>query len=150
MGKDTGKEAVVEPEVIYKEEIVEKFVDKIIEVIFYLPHKLSCKFHILCTPSISHDKDLTHSLFVPPTFSLQVPVEKQVIKEVEREVFVERQIERIVEVPVQVERIVEVEVPYEKIVYVQKEVYRDVYKDVPVPVQMSNERVVIKEVLLPV
>ena len=71
-------------------------------------------------------------------------------KEVEREVFVERQIERIVEVPVQVERIVEVEVPYEKIVYVQKEVYRDVYKDVPVPVQMSNERVVIKEVRLPV
>ena len=45
VGKDTGKEAVVEPEVIYKEEIVEKFVDKIIEVIVYLPHKLSCKVH---------------------------------------------------------------------------------------------------------
>ena len=46
----------------------------------------------------------------------------------------------------QVERRVEVEVPYEKIVHVEKEVEKVVYKDVPVPVQMSNERVVVKEV----
>ena len=44
------------------------------------------------------------------------------------------------------ERRVEIEVPYEKIVHVEKEVEKVVYKDVPVPVQMSNERVVVKEV----
>jgi hypothetical protein len=45
LGKEAGKDAIAEPAVIYKEEIVEKFVDKIIEVIVYLPHKLSCKVH---------------------------------------------------------------------------------------------------------
>jgi hypothetical protein len=45
-----------------------------------------------------------------------------------------------------VERRVEVEVPFEKIVTVEQIVERIVYKDVPVPVQMSNERVVVKEV----
>jgi hypothetical protein len=51
-----------------------------------------------------------------------------------------------VEVPVEVERRVEVEVPFEKIVTVEQIVEKIVYKDVPVPVQMSNERVVVKEV----
>jgi len=63
-----------------------------------------------------------------------------------REVEVERIRERIVEVPVEVERRVEVEVPFEKIVTVEQIVEKIVYKDVPVPVQMSNERVVVKEV----
>jgi len=63
---------------------------------------------------------------------------------------VERVVERIVEVPVEVERIVEVPVPFEKIVTVEKPVEKIVYKDVPVPVQMSNERVVVKEVPVPV
>ena len=45
VGKEAGKDAKAEtaegPAVIYKEEIVEKFVDKIIEVIFFLPPSLS-------------------------------------------------------------------------------------------------------------
>ena len=78
----------------------------------------------------------------------QVPVETIVEEIVEREVQIERIIERIVEVPVEIERRVEVEVPYEKIVTIEQTVETIVYKDVPVPVQMSNERVVVKEVRL--
>ena len=92
-----------------------------------------------------------------------VEVEKVVTKTVEQEVEVPVEIEKRVEVPVPYERVVHVEVFIlhicgEKVghsrgthsVSQQVPVERIVYRDVPVPVHSGEERIVVKEIQVPV
>lgn len=72
----------------------------------------------------------------------EIPIEKVVEKIVQKEVPVDRIVEVVKEVPVEVERVVEKEVPVEKIV----EVERIVEREVPVEKIVEVERIVEKEV----
>ena len=98
----------------------------------------------------------------PETRLVKVPVEKEVVKEVEvekvvevvKEVPVEKVVEVVKEVPVEKEVVKEVEVPVEvvvekeviKEVEVEKVVTKEVVKEVPVEVEKVVTKEVIKEV----
>ena len=93
---------------------------------------------------ITQERIIEVPVEVQKIVKVEVPVEVEKIEYVEK--LVEKEVEEIEERRYEVEKIIEVPVPYEKVVTVEVPVEKIVYKDRPVPVQMSPERVVVREV----